>query len=119
MMNQSTSLNKLVRDYEEDLCYLIYQVSSRDYESLMDSFYILTDLFCLIQELERLESCRVEVMSPIAITNPTVLEKLNIEPGDKRKVREFLRYVESNKGANFEQLINSRIEQNQSQSANA
>ena len=110
-MNQSLSLNRLARDYEEDLRYLIYQASSRDYESLIDSFFILADLFCLIQKLEKLESCQVNVTSPTAIANPAVLEQLQLEPADKRKVRDFLHYVENSKGTKFEQLINTRIEQ--------
>jgi hypothetical protein len=113
-MNQSFSLDSLAKNYEEDLRYLIYQTSSSDYESLIDSFYILTDLFCLIQKLERLESCQVNVLSPTEITNPEVLEQLHIEASDKRRVRDFLRYVESSKGKKFEQLINKRIEQCQS-----
>ena len=110
-MSQPQSLDELARDYEEDLRYLIYQVSSKDYESLINSFYILTDLFCLIQKLEKLEQCRVNVPSPTDITNPTVLEQLHIDPAEKRKVREFLRYIENNKGTNFEQLISDRMKE--------
>jgi hypothetical protein len=108
-MTQAPSLDQLAKDYEEDLRYLIYQVTSKDFESLINSFYILTDLFCLIKKLERLENNNVDVLPPTSISDPAVLEQLNIELAERRKVRDFLQYVETKKGMNFEQLINTRM----------
>ena|SRR5437762_2110159 len=108
-MSQTPNLSGLAKEYEEDLRYLIYQLSSGDYESAIDSFFILTDLFCLIQRLEKLEQCQVNVLPPASIMNPETLEKLNVDPAEKRKVRDFLQYIERNKGINFEQLISAHM----------
>jgi hypothetical protein len=48
-MNQALNLDMLAKNYEEDLLYLLYQASSEDYETLMNSYLVLVDLFCMIK----------------------------------------------------------------------
>lgn len=109
-MSRALDINTLAQDYEDDFRYCIHRVTSGDYESVIDSFFLLTDLFCLIQRLEELEKCYVNIPPPTAIANPTKLEqRLLLEPAEKRKLRDFLTYVERKKGASFEQLVAARM----------
>ncbi len=104
-MSQTLSIDELASNYEDDFRYLIYRISSGEYGSLLNSFYILSDLFCLIKRLEKLERCRVNVPPPTEISNPAVLSRLRVDPAEKRSLRDFLSYIERSKGKKFEELI--------------
>ncbi|MEW6731841.1 MAG: hypothetical protein AB1489_10980 [Acidobacteriota bacterium] len=108
-MSQTLNLETLIENYQDDYRYLIYQVSARDYESVINSFLVLSELFCLIQRLEKLENCWVDVPPPTLLADPAIIEKFHIEPNERHHLHDFLNYIEYKKGISFEQLVSQHM----------
>jgi hypothetical protein len=110
-MLKQDDFDQLIKNYNDDYCYLLIRASQRSYECLISSFMMLKDLYQAIISFQASEKYLFRIPPyPLSIrANDDLLRTLGFDEEGIRNIYGFLAFVKETQGKEFEECLEGSV----------
>src|SRR3569832_2290197 len=110
-MLKQDDFDQLIRNYNDDYCYLLIRASQQSYECLISSFMMLKDLHQAIVKFQASEKYLYRVpLYPLSFrANDDLLKRIGFDEEGIRNIYGFLEFVKKTQGKEFEECLEGSV----------